>query len=107
MDRMAMGVNGLSGLDNPFSGSLTIVRRQTLPQAAPIQPVPPVDALRARPRGYALELPAGRPSSMDHPPDRLELSPAALRNLPRICPMPTRGTSGHPSVHGACLDLFA
>ncbi len=102
-----MGVNALSGLDNPFSGSLTIVRRHTPHQAAPILPVPPVDALRARPRGYAQELPASHPPCVDLAPDRLELSPAALLNLRGRSPEPIHETSALPSVQGACLDLYA
>lgn len=102
------GVNALSGLDNPFSGSLTIVRRQTPAQATPITPLPPVDAMRARPHGYAEGFPDGRSTWQDHTAlDRVELSPAALRKLPRVSLTPTGQTSAHPLAAGARLDLYA
>jgi hypothetical protein len=100
-------ISALSGLGNPFSGLLTVVRRRSPAQAAPVPPVPAVDAPPGRPRGLAGRSCEGCPATAGQVADRLELSPAALRTLSQESPRTTTAGATHSPAAVARLDLYA
>lgn len=102
-----MSVNLLAVPENPFSGSLTVVRRRTPAQAAPITPIPAVHALRGKLQSYIGPPSSRGPASIGHAADYVELSPAALRVRESESPKPTASARTHSPAKAGLLDLYA